>query len=327
MIKMNKKTDEMISVTIPVYNEEKNIDKLYEKLIMVLDGMDCDYEIIFVNDGSSDASPDIMNQLSEKDTRVKIIHFTRNFGQTSAMMAGFDHASGDIIIPMDADLQNDPEDIPRLVEKLSQGFDLCSGWRKHRKDGTFKRVMVSKIANKLVSKISGVNLKDYGCTLKAYRKKIIKGVRLYGEMHRFIPIYASWEGAKIAEIPVMHHPRIHGNSKYGLERTIKVLLDLIVITFLDNYAQKPIYIFGGAGVISLFLSIGTFSYATWLKLFDGISYIQTPLPVMASMTMLASFMCILMGLLAEMIMRTYYETQQKSIYLIKNVKNLGENKR
>ena len=319
--------DEKISVTIPVYNEEKNIDTLYGKLITVLDAMDCEYEIIFVNDGSSDDSPKIMNQLSDKDTRVKVIHFTRNFGQTSAMMAGFDHATGDIIIPMDADLQNDPEDIPRLIDKLSEGFDLCSGWRKNRKDGTFKRVLVSKIANKLVSKISGVNLKDYGCTLKAYRKKIIKGVRLYGEMHRFIPIYASWEGAKIAEIPVNHNPRIHGKSKYGLERTLKVLLDLIVITFLDNYAQKPIYVFGGAGFVSLLLSLGTFSYATWLKIVKGTFYIQTPLPVLSAMTLLAAFMCILMGLLAEMIMRTYYETQQKSIYLIDNVRNIQGEKR
>lgn len=312
----------MVSVTIPVFNEEKNINSLYEKLINVLDLMSCNYEIIFVNDGSKDASPDVLNALAENDTKVKVIHFTRNFGQTAAMMAGFDHATGDIIIPMDADLQNDPEDIPRLVAKLSQGFDLCSGWRKDRKDSTVRKVLVSRIANKLVSKISGVRLKDYGCTLKAYRKKVIKGVRLYGEMHRFIPIYASWEGAKITELPVKHHPRVHGKSSYGLERTFKVLLDLIVITFLDNYAQKPIYVFGGAGVVCFMASIGTLAYATWLKVIKGISYILTPLPVLASMTMLASFMCVLMGLLAEMIMRTYYETQQKSIYLVEELKNL-----
>lgn len=327
MKKMNKKTDEMISVTIPVYNEEKNINELYVKLIKTLTGMACDFEIVFVNDGSSDASAVRLNELSEKDTRVKVIHFTRNFGQTAAMMAGFDHASGDIIIPMDADLQNDPEDIPKLVAKLAQGFDLCSGWRKNRKDNTFRKVFVSKIANKLVSKISGVKLKDYGCTLKAYRKKIIKGVRLYGEMHRFIPIYASWEGARITELPVKHHARIHGKSKYGLERTIKVLLDLIVITFLDNYAQKPIYVFGGAGFVSAMISMGIFFYATWLKYFKGVFYIDTPLPVLASMTMLGAFMCILLGLLAEMIMRTYYETQQKSIYLIEDVKNFEGNKK
>lgn len=316
----------MISITISVYNEEDNLYILYDQLIQTLSGMDCEFEIIFVNDGSTDASAAKLNELSEKDTNVKVIHFTRNFGQTAAMMAGFDHAIGDIIIPIDADLQNDPEDIPRLIAKLREGYDVCSGWRKDRKDSPIKKVFVSKLANLLISKISGVRLKDYGCTLKAYRKDVIKGVKLYGEMHRFIPVYASWEGAKITEIPVKHHPRIHGKSKYGLERTFKVILDLIVITFLDNYAKKPIYVFGGAGFICLLLSIGSFSYATWLKLFNNISYIQTPLPVLSTMTMLASFMCILMGLLAEMIMRTYYETQQKSIYLIREVKNFGEDK-
>ncbi len=314
-----------ISVTVPVFNEEKNLDDLYNKLVLVLDKMMCPYEIIFVNDGSSDKSLDIINRLAGADKKVKVIHFTRNFGQTAAMMAGFDHAEGDIIIPIDADMQNDPKDIPKLVEKLNQGFDVCSGWRKNRKDSTFKKVLVSKIANKIISKISGVRLKDYGCTLKAYRKNVIKGVRLYGEMHRFIPVYASWEGAKITEIPVTHHPRIHGKSNYGLERTFKVLLDLIVITFLDNYAQKPIYVFGGAGFLSLIFSFCTFFYASYLKYFKGISYIDTPLPVLASITMLGAFMCILLGLLAEMIMRTYYETQQKSIYLIENSKNINMN--
>lgn len=314
--------EDMISVTIPVFNEEGNLQELYDKLILVLDQMKCPYEIVLVNDGSSDNSSEIINRLAEQDKKVKAIHFTRNYGQTAAMMAGFDYASGDIIIPMDSDLQNDPEDIPKLVDKLSQGYDVCSGWRKNRKDKTIRRVLVSKIANKIISKISNVRLKDYGCTLKAYRKKVIKGVRLYGEMHRFIPIYASWEGAKIAEIPVKHHPRIHGQSKYGLERTIKVLLDLIVISFLDNYAQKPIYVFGGVGFLSGLFSLGVLGYATWLKFFKNISYIETPLPVLASMTMLGAFMCILMGLLAEMIMRTYYETQQKSVYLVDSLTNL-----
>jgi len=319
-----EKIIEKISVTVPVFNEEKNLENLYNKLILVLDKMACPYEIIFVNDGSSDNSLDIINQMAQANDKVKVIHFTRNFGQTAAMMAGFDHAKGDIIIPIDADMQNDPEDIPKLVEKLAQGFDVCSGWRKNRKDSTFKKVLVSKIANKLISKISGVKLKDYGCTLKAYRKNVVKGVRLYGEMHRFIPVYASWEGAKITEIPVIHHPRIHGKSNYGLERTLKVILDLIVISFLDNYAQKPIYVFGGVGFLSLIFSFGTFSYASYLKFFKGIAYIQTPLPVLASITMLGSFMCILLGLLAEMIMRTYYETQQKTIYLIESSKNIKD---
>lgn len=312
----------MITITVPVYNEEENIVKLYDRLVAVLNGMERDYEIIFINDGSHDGSARVMDQLAEKDVRVKTIHFTRNFGQTAAMMAGFDNASGEIIIPIDADLQNDPVDIPRLVAKLDQGYDVCSGWRKDRKDSAIKRVLVSKIANKLISKICGVKLKDYGCTLKAYRKNVVKGVRLYGEMHRFIPVYASWEGARITEIPVGHHPRIHGSSSYGLERTLKVLLDLIVITFLDNYAQKPIYVFGGAGLISMLASGGIFLYASWLKFFKGISYIQTPLPIVGSMAVLTSIMCVLMGLLAEMIMRTYYEAQQKSVYLVETSKNL-----
>lgn len=314
----------MISVTVPVFNEEKTIEELYTRLVHMFKEMGVPFEIIFINDGSSDNSPSILDQLAKADKRVKVIHFTRNFGQTAAMMAGFDHSSGDIIIPIDGDLQNDPDDIPRLIDKLSQGFDLCSGWRNDRKDLTFRRILVSKIANTLISKISGVKLKDYGCTLKAYRKRIIKGVRLYGEMHRFIPIYASWEGAKIAEIPVRHHPRRYGKSQYGLERTIKVLLDLIVITFLDNYAQKPIYVFGGAGFISAAISIGIFFYATFLKYAKNISYIETPLPILATMTMLGALVCVLMGLLAEMIMRTYYETQQKSVYLVKRARNLKD---
>jgi glycosyltransferase involved in cell wall biosynthesis len=281
-----------------------------------------DFEIICVNDGSRDSTGNIIDELADRDKRVKGVHFTRNFGQTAAMMAGFEFAEGEIVVPMDADLQNDPKDIPKLLAHLDQGFDLCSGWRKARKDNLWKKRIVSKIANKLISKISGVKLKDYGCTLKAYRKSVIKGVRLYGEMHRFIPIYASWEGAKITEVAVNHLPRIHGKSSYGLERTFKVLLDLIVIVFLDNWAVKPIYLFGGFGFFNFVVSAVAFSYATYLKLTEGISFIQTPLPLLSTMTIMMGTMCILMGLLAEMIMRTYYETQQKKSYLIKSTRNI-----
>jgi glycosyltransferase involved in cell wall biosynthesis len=238
------------------------------------------------------------------------------------MMAGFDFASGEIVVPMDADLQNDPEDIPRLLAKLDEGYDVCSGWRKFRKDNIWKKRVASKIANKLISKISGVKLKDYGCTLKAYRKSVIKGVRLYGEMHRFIPIYASWEGAKISEISVNHDARIFGKSSYGLERTFKVLLDLIVIVFLDNWAVKPIHLFGGFGFFNFIISFLSMCYASYLKFFKGISFIQTPLPLLSTMTFVTGTMCILMGLLAEMIMRTYYETQKKKSYLIKSTRNI-----
>jgi hypothetical protein len=225
---------------------------------------------------------------------------------------------------MDADLQNDPEDIPLLLAKLDEGYDLCSGWRKKRNDKMLRKKIVSRIANKLISKISRVNLKDYGCTLKAYRKSVIKGVKLYGEMHRFIPIYASWEGAKISEIPVRHHPRVHGKSSYGLERTYKVLLDLIVIVFLDNWVYKPIYLFGGFGLFNFFIAILAFSYATYLKFSKGIDYILTPLPLLTTMTVITGIMCILMGLLAEMIMRTYCEAQKKKAYLIRETRNIGK---
>lgn len=313
-----------ISVTIPVFNEEKNIPKVYEQLLATLTNMKCDFEIIFVNDGSSDNSRKILDELAMHDTRVKVVHFARNFGQTAAMMAGFDFATGDIIVPMDADLQNDPEDIPRLIDKIEEGFDLCSGWRNKRQDSPLSRNLVSRIANKLISTISGVKLKDYGCTMKAYRKNVVKGVRLYGEMHRFIPIYASWEGARITEIPVRHHPRAYGKSSYGLERTFKVILDLIVVTFLDNYAQKPIYVFGGFGLLAFIASILSFAYATYLKFFENTAYIETPLPLIAMMTGFTGIMCVLMGLLAEMIMRTYYESQQKKVYLIDETRNLEE---
>jgi glycosyltransferase involved in cell wall biosynthesis len=311
-----------LSITIPVFNEEKNIEILYQSLLSVLEREGYDFEIIFVNDGSKDKSWEEIKRVAKLDARVKGIRFTRNFGQTSAMMAGFEAATGEIIIPMDADLQNDPEDIPKLLEKIEEGFDVCSGWRNHRKDARIRRTLVSKVANGIISTISGVKLRDYGCTLKAYHKDVVKGVKLYGEMHRFIPIYASWEGAKIAEIPVRHQPRIHGKSSYGLERTFKVILDLVVITFLDNYAQKPIYVFGGFGFVSFLVSFAFFTYACYLKLFEGITLIQTPLPLISTMTFVTGVICVLMGLLAEMIMRTYYESQQKKVYLIDDTVNI-----
>lgn len=310
-----------ISVTIPVFNEEKNIEPLYRQLLDVLETMDFEFEIIFVNDGSQDDSRRIINNIANRDHRVIGLHFTRNFGQTAAMMAGFEFSHGDIIVPMDADLQNDPKDIPRLIQKINEGYDVCSGWRKNRKDSRFRRTLVSKIANRLISYISRVNLKDIGCTLKAYHKDVIKGVRLYGEMHRFIPIYASWEGARIVEIPVRHNPRVHGHSSYGIERALKVILDLIVVAFLDNYAQKPIYIFGGFGILSFLVSLGFFSYACYLKIAKDISFILTPLPLISTMTFVTGIICVLMGLLAEMIMRTYYESQHKKVYIIESVVN------
>ena len=311
----------MLSICVPIYNEEESIPVLYEKVKEVLDKLNREWEIILINDGSTDNSAQILDQLAEKDAMVKVIHFRRNYGQTAAMMAGINYASGDVIIPIDADLQNDPEDIPNLLAKLDEGYDVCSGWRKKRKDNALRRNLPSRIANWLISRISGVKLHDYGCSLKAYKKDVIKGIKLYGEMHRFIPIYASWHGAKVTEIPVAHHPRKFGQSKYGLERILKVVLDLAVVKFLDRYAQKPMYVFGGIGMISFLLSALAAGWALYLKFYENTTLIQTPLPLMCIVTALTGIMCLLMGLLAELIMRTYHESQEKDVYLVKETRN------
>ena len=240
------------------------------------------------------------------------------------MMAGIDAASGDILIPMDGDLQNDPSDIPRLLAKLDEGYDVVSGWRNDRKDASIKRKLPSKIANWLISKISGVHLHDYGCTLKAYKRDVIKDVKLYGEMHRFIPIYACWLGGKVAEIPVTHHPRIHGQSKYGLERIIKVILDLILVKFMAKYSQKPMYVFGGFGLFSVLLSFLCFALMLCYKFFGNKSFVETPLPMLAVLFFLMGFVCILMGFIAEMLMRTYFESQGKATYLIDYTRNFED---
>jgi glycosyltransferase involved in cell wall biosynthesis len=239
------------------------------------------------------------------------------------MMAGFDQARGDIIVPIDADLQNDPADIPFLLAKLDEGYDVVSGWRKHRQDAAIRRNFVSRVANTLISRLSGVHLHDYGCTLKAYRRDVIGPVRLYGEMHRFVPIYAAWYGARITEIPVSHHTRLHGKSNYGLERILKVVLDLIVVRFLDRWIGKPIYIFGGFG--ALWFMVATFSaaYMLYLKFFDNLSMIQTPLPLLLVMSIMMGVMSICMGLVAEIVVRTYFESQGKSIYHTRELINLG----
>ena len=311
----------MISVIIPIYNEKDNIPLLYQKLSQELPTLGR-FEVVIVDDGSKDGSDQLLIDLAKKDIRFKAIILRRNFGQTAAMMAGIDFASGEIIVPMDGDLQNDPADIRRLIEKLDEGFDVVSGWRKDRQDAAFKRNLPSRIANRLISWISGVHLHDYGCSLKAYHRDVIKGVKLYGEMHRFIPIYASWLGAKVTEIPVTHHARVHGKSKYGLERVAKVILDLLVVKFLAKYATKPIYVFGGFGFFSIGVSALAMLYALYLKLFEGVSFILTPLPLVTVMAFITGIMSILMGLLAELVMRTYYESQNKSVYLVKHTVNI-----
>ncbi|HEX7559562.1 MAG TPA: glycosyltransferase family 2 protein [Usitatibacter sp.] len=313
----------MLSITIPLYNEEENIQPLHERLVHELEALARPFEIILVNDGSTDGSERVLDALAAKDPRVKVVHFRRNFGQTAAMMAGIHYASGEIIVPMDGDLQNDPADIAKLLAKLDEGYDVVSGWRKDRKDHSLRRNLPSRIANVLISRISGVHLHDYGCSLKAYRKDVVKGVKLYGEMHRFIPIYASWEGGKVAEVPVTHHARIHGDSNYGVDRVLKVVLDLIVVQFLARYAMRPIYVFGGFGVASLLLAFFAGLWALYLKFFQGVSFIQTPLPLLVVMLVVTGGMSTLMGLLAEIIMRTYYESQGKAVYVVKNTLNLG----
>jgi glycosyltransferase involved in cell wall biosynthesis len=314
----------MLSIVVPVFNEQDNVLPLFDQLRGALAKVNDGFEVVFVDDGSTDQTEANLKKVAEADNRFKIVSFRRNFGQTAAMMAGIDYAAGDIIIPLDGDLQNDPADIPRLLDKLAEGYDVVSGWRQERKDASLRRNLPSRIANRLISRMSGVELHDYGCTLKAYRRQVVKGVRLYGEMHRFIPIYASWEGGRVTEIPVNHFPRIHGHSKYGLERIVKVLLDLLLVKFLSKYATKPIYVFGGFGLIGIAISFLAGLYALYLKFFAGISFISTPLPLLVVLTFVTGIMSILMGLIAEIIMRTYYESQGKQVYLVRETVNIAD---
>lgn len=310
----------MISVVIPMYNEEESVDALCEQLSDALVTAPWRWEIVFVNDGSSDATvAKLTDQIRRFPDRYRLVDLQRNFGQTAALMAGIDHARGDIIVPMDGDLQNDPKDIARLVAKIGEGFDVVSGWRRNRQDASLRRVLPSRIANKLISVISGVHLHDYGCSLKAYRRDVLSGFRLYGEMHRFVPIFARWQGATITEMVVDHHPRRFGTSKYGLERIFKVLLDLLLVKFLTQYDTKPIYVFGGVGAMFFGLSGLATIYAVWLKLFSNVSFIQTPLPLMAMFGAMTGIMCVLLGLLAEVLVRIYFESQGKTQYAVRNV--------
>jgi glycosyltransferase involved in cell wall biosynthesis len=313
-----------ITMLVPVYNEEASLVDLFQGLRSELIKLGRDWEIIFVNDGSYDRSEEILHRLAVEDRRVRAIHFQRNIGQTAAMMAGFDHASGDIIIPIDGDGQNDPTDIRKMLELLDQGYDVVSGWRKDRQDNYFRRNLPSILANILISAVSGVRLHDFGCSLKAYKRRVVDGIRLYGEMHRFLPIYASWHGARITEVVVNHHPRRVGRSKYGLERVIKVLLDLMVVKFLDTSAHKPMYVFGGCAFFSLLVGFATFLWMVVLKVRDNVSFILTPLPLIVVMTLMIGMMCLLLGLLAEMITRTFFESQGKNIYNIRETENFSE---
>ena len=314
---MNVESEETLSILIPVFNEEENLSLLYEKLVTALKKLERPYEVIFVDDGSSDGTLEILLDLRERNPNVKVISFTRNFGQTAALSAGIDFSKGDILIPMDGDLQNDPEDILSLLQKIEEGYDVVSGWRKDRKDPFLTRRLPSVIANKIISWMGGVHLHDYGCTMKAYRRDILKNIRLYGEMHRFIPIYAQWIGAHVSEIPVRHFQRGSGASKYGMSRVFKVILDLMVVKFLLSYSQKPIYVFGGMGLLMILGGFISGGLAIYLKLFKGVSFILTPLPLLCVLLFVLGFLSILMGFMAEILTRTYYESQGKPTYQIK----------
>ena len=312
-----------ISVIIPAKNEAQNLPVLISRLLPVLHDLNRPFEVIVVNDGSTDGSLQTLRALADCHPELRVIDLARNYGQTAAMMAGFDHARGDIIVPIDADLQNDPADIPRLLAKIDEGYDVVSGWRQHRKDAAIRRNLLSRVANMLISRLSGVHLHDYGCSLKAYRRGVIGPVRLYGEMHRFVPIYAAWYGARITEIPVNHSPRLHGKSSYGLDRILKVVLDLIVVRFLDRWIGKPIYIFGGFGALWFVTAALSATYMMYLKFFGNLSMIQTPLPLLVVMSIMMGVMSICIGLVAEIVVRTYFESQGKSIYHTRELINPG----
>src|SRR5262249_20479370 len=298
-----------------------SIEPLVEALLSVLETMNRSFEVILVNDGSTDRSAERLDNVAARNPKVRVIEFRHNAGQAAALMAGIDHATGDIIITIDADLQNDPQDIPSLLAKLDEGAGVVSGWRKDRQDATIRRNLVSRIANRVISRISGLRLHDYGCTLKAYRREMLQGMRTYGEMHRFVPIYASWMGAKVVEMPVRHHTRRFGQSKYGLNRTFKVVLDLLVVKFFSRYLAKPIYVFGGFGLWSIFGGFVAIGGALYLKFFKGSSLILPPLPVLAAILVLIGVMSILIGLLAEILVRTYFESQGRTPYNVKRLLN------
>lgn len=314
-----------ISIVLPIFNEAENLTLLDEALHSSLNDPSIEWEAILVDDGSSDASPVILRELAEKDPiHLRVIELRRNYGQTAAIAAGIDHSSGDIVILMDADLQNDPADIPALVEKITDGYDVVSGWRVNRQDKFLSRVLPSKMANSLISRVTGVHLHDYGCTLKAYRREVLTGFRLYGEMHRFIPAYAKIQGAKITELQVTHHPRRFGKTKYGLNRTIKVVLDLLTVKFLMSYSSKPIYLFGGTGLVLITSSMAVLFFLLVRRLWIGTSVLSSPLFTASLMFVVLGFQSVLMGLIAELLVRTYYESQDKPTYTIRHKMNLPE---
>jgi glycosyltransferase involved in cell wall biosynthesis len=314
-----------VTIVIPMYNERENVEPLVEEISAVMDSLDREVETILVDDGSEDGTVELIREACRKDPRFRAILFRRNFGQTPAMSAGFDHARGDVIVAMDGDLQNDPADLGLLLGKIeTEGFDIVSGWRRHRKDPLVSRKLPSWAANWLIGRITGVRLHDYGCSLKAYRAEVLKNVRLYGEMHRFIPALASWVGASITEVPVNHRARTRGTSKYGISRTIRVFLDLITVKFLLSFSTRPLQVFGLWGLLMFVVGSGISLYLTYLKLFFGEALANRPLLMLGVLMILMGVQLISMGLIAEMMVRTYHESQSKPTYVIREIVEDGE---
>lgn len=308
-----------VSIVVPLFNEEESASALCAEIAAALARAPFSWELVCVDDGSTDGTLAALHRLAAIDPRMTVVSLRRNFGQTAALSAGFEVSQGDVLVPIDADLQNDPADIPVLVARLGEGFDVVSGWRKIRRDDAISRRMPSAIANRLISAISGVHLHDYGCTLKAYRRDVVKDLRLYGEMHRFIPIYAKWQGARVTEQVVRHRARRFGGSKYGLSRIFKVILDLLVVQFLFNYLTKPIYVFGGFAAVAFAGAFGAFGWALYFKFAGLKDFVSTPLPLLAALLGLTGLLSLLMGLLAEICVRTYFESQGRRPYVVRNV--------
>jgi glycosyltransferase involved in cell wall biosynthesis len=314
-----------LSLVIPVYNEQDNLPLLFEAIYTIMKPLGKTWEAILVDDGSSDGSLAVLKEFAEKDpVHIRVVSFRRNFGQTAAIAAGLDYSQGEIIILLDADMQNDPADIPMMLAKLDEGYDLVSGWRKNRKDNAVTRNFPSMIANRLISQVTGVHLHDYGCTLKAYRRDVLEGFRLYGEMHRFIPVFANSVGARITEVVVNHHPRKFGKTKYGLERTAKVVLDLFTVKFLVSYSSKPIYLFGGTGGLLMIISAFIMAYLFVRRIFFLVSVTGSPLFQTSVMFFILGFQSMLMGLIAELLVRTYHESQRKPTYTVRTKINLED---